>query len=218
MYRLYGWWRSLAAYRVRVALNFKGVPYDEEMIDLAAGDQLKPSFVAINPQQAIPVLAIDNDAPLTQSLAILEFLEESYPKPPLLPSEARTRARVRSLALLFVADHHPLITPRVTRRLVDAFGANDEATAAWSRYWLRRSLEQAEAWLNADGATGNFCHGDDLSIADICLTSQLLGARGLQADTGGIPTVNRIGDACLKLEPFARAHPRAQRGATQSLG
>jgi maleylacetoacetate isomerase len=213
MYKLYGSWLSLAAYRVRVALNFKQLPYDEEMIDIAVGDQLTPSFRALNPQGAVPVLVIKDGPQLTQSLAILEFLEELYPQPPLLPSEPGDRARVRSLALLFVADHHPLITPRVTRHLVDQFGANDSATMAWTQYWLRQSLEQAEARLASDKATGTFCQGDVLSIADICMTSQLLGARGLQADTTGIPTVNRIGDACLRLDPFARAHPRAQRGA-----
>lgn len=218
MYKLYGWWRSLAAYRVRVALNLKRLPYDEEMIDLMAGDQLAPKFTALNPQGAVPVLVIDDGPALTQSLAILEFLEELHPQPPLLPAEPRGRARVRSLALLFVADHHPLITPRVTRRLVDEFGANDDATTAWARYWIRQSLEQAEARLAADKATGGFCHGDVLSIADICLTSQLLGARGLKADTAGVPTVNRIGDACLMLEPFARAHPLAQRAASTAIG
>lgn len=213
MYKLYGWWRSLAAYRVRVALNIKRVPYDEEMIDLAAGDQLNPAILSLNPQGAVPILDDGDGPPLTQSLAILEFLDESYPEPPLLPSKLRDRARVRSLALLFVADHHPLITPRVTRHLADAFGANDGATTGWSRHWLRQSLVQAEARLSTDKGTGTFCHGDALSVADICLTSQLLGARGLQADTTGVPTVNRIGDACLKLEPFARAHPRLQPGA-----
>jgi maleylacetoacetate isomerase len=213
MYRFYGWWRSLAAYRVRVALNIKRVPYEEEMIDLAAGDQLKPAILSLNPQGAVPILVDDDGPPLTQSLAILEFLEELYPEPPLLPSKPRDRERVRSLSLLVVADHHPLTTPRVTRHLADEFGANDSATAAWTRYWLRQSLEQAEARLASDKSTGNFCHGDVPSIADICLTSQLLGARGLQADTTGIPTVNRIGDACLKLESFGRAHPLVQRGA-----
>jgi maleylacetoacetate isomerase len=213
MYKWYGSWRSLAAYRVRVALNLKSLDHDEEMIDMMGGDQHTPTFKALNPQGAVPVLLIDDGPPLTQSLAILEFLEELFPRPPLLPSEPRDRARVRSLALLFVADHHPLITPRVTRHLVDQFGANEGATVAWSRHWLRQSLEQAEARLASDKATGRFCQGDTLSIADICLTSQLLGARALQADATGVPTVNRIGDACLQLDPFARAHPLVQRGA-----
>src|SRR5579862_1160030 len=104
MYRLYGWWRSLAAYRVRVALNIKRVPYDEETIDLAIGNQLKPTLLALNPQGAVPILTVDDGPPITQSLAIMEFLEESYPQPPLLPSAPQDRAWVRSLALLFVAD------------------------------------------------------------------------------------------------------------------
>src|SRR5580693_787702 len=178
MIKLYGWWRSLAAYRVRVALNLKRIAYEEQMVDLMAGEQLTKDFKAINPQAAVPALIVDEAAPLTQSLAILEYLEERHPQPPLLPSDPRARARVRSLALLFAADHHPLITPRVNRYLADSLGADDAARAAWSRHWLRQSLEQAQARLAADAASGLYCHGDCLSIADIALTSQWLGARG----------------------------------------
>ena len=213
MYKWYGSWRSLAAYRVRVALNLKSLSHDEQMIDMMARDQHTATFKALNPQGAVPVLLLDDGPPLTQSLAILEFLEELFPQPPLLPPDPRARARVRSLALLFVADHHPLITPRVTRHLVDQFGADEGATTAWTRHWLRQSLEQAEARLASDKATGKFCQGDTPSIADICLTSQLLGARALQADTTDVPNLNRIADTCLQLEPFARAHPLNQRGA-----
>jgi maleylacetoacetate isomerase len=213
MFKLYGSWRSLAAYRVRVALNLKLLAYEEVMLDLTAGDQVTESFKTLNPQAAVPVLVADDGAPITQSLAILEFLDEVYPEPRLLPSNPRDRARVRSLALLFVADHHPLITPRVSQHLVDEFAATDKAKAAWTRYWLRQSLEQAERRLAAEAATGRFCHGDTLGVADICLTSQLLGARALAADTSGVPTVNRIGDVCFALDAFARAHPLVQPGA-----
>jgi len=119
----------------------------------------------------------------------------------------------RSLALLFVADHHPLITPRVSRYLAQEFGVDDGASLTWSRHWLRQSLEQAEARLISAGSTGLFCFGDTPSIADICLTSQLLGARGLGADISEVPTLSRIGDTCLTLGAFARAHPLAQPGA-----
>jgi len=215
MYKMYGSWRSLAAYRVRVTLNLKGLDYHEEMIDLMAGGQHTEAFKAINPQAAVPVLVVDDGTPLTQSIAIMEFLDELHPDPPLLPSDSRDRARVRSLALLFAADYHPLITPRVSQQLAGEFGASDEAKAAWSRYWLQQSLEQAEALLARDAATGRFCQGDAPSIADICLTSQLLGARYLAVDTRDAPTVSRIGDLCLKLDAFARAHPLAQRGAPE---
>jgi maleylacetoacetate isomerase len=215
MIKLYGWWRSLAAYRVRVALNLKRIAYEEQMVDLMAGEQLTKDFKAINPQAAVPALIVDEAAPLTQSLAILEYLEERHPQPPLLPSDPRARARVRSLALLFAADHHPLITPRVNRYLADSLGADDAARAAWSRHWLRQSLEQAQARLAADAASGLYCHGDCLSIADIALTSQWLGARGLGCDTRDLPVVSRIADACLKLDAFARAHPLVQPGAPQ---
>lgn len=218
MIRLYGDWRSLAAYRVRVALNLKGLAFEEQMIDLNAGAQLAAGFRAINPQGAVPVLVAGDGAVLTQSLAIIEYLDEVYPEPALLAADPAGRARVRALALLFAADSHPLITPRVTRYLGESLGVDEAARRAWSRHWLRRSLEQAEALLAGDpfpgqGATGRFCHGDAPGLADICLASQWVGARALSVETGDVPTVGRIGEACLALDPFARAHPLRQPGA-----
>jgi maleylacetoacetate isomerase len=180
---------------------------------LATDQQLAPSFKAINPQASVPALLVDNGEPLTQSLAILEYLDEVHPDPPLLPSDPRGRARVRSLARLFAADHHPLITPRVNRYLADQFGAYNAACTAWIRYWLRQSLDQAEARIAGNPATGRFCHGSTPTIADLCLASQLLGAKGFAVETADLPTVNRIGEFSFKLEAFARAHPLRQPGA-----
>src|SRR5438552_13838464 len=145
MITMYGFWRSAASFRVRIALNLKGLAYEETMVDLDAGEQYVPAYTAINPQSAVPSVFVDDGPPLTQSLAIIEYLEEVHPLPALLPADARGRARVRSLALLFAADHHPLIVPRVRRYLTEQFKLDDEQRNAWIRHWFREGLAQAEA-------------------------------------------------------------------------
>lgn len=211
--KMYGFWRSAAAFRVRIALNLKGLPYEETMIDLDAGDQRTPAFLSINPQAAVPALFIDDGAPLTQSLAILEYLEETYPEPALLPRDARGRARVRSLALLFAADHHPLIVPRIRRYLADTLGIEEDARTQWIRHWFREGLVQAEARLANEPQTGRFCHGDQPGMADLCLISQVMGARGFKVSTAEMPTIERIVEACLAIDAFATALPLRQPGA-----
>jgi maleylacetoacetate isomerase len=216
MIKMYGFWRSAASFRVRIALNLKGLAYEETMVDIDVGDQHTPAYKAINPQSAVPSLFIDGGAPLTQSLAILEYLEETHPEPALLPADARGRARVRALALLFAADHHPLIVPRIRRYLTEQLKVTDDQRNAWVRHWFREGLVQAEAKLSGDPATGRFCHGEAPSIADLCLISQVMGARGFKVDTSDLPTVNRITEACLALDAFARALPLRQPGAPAS--
>ncbi len=216
MLKMYGFWRSAASFRVRIALNLKGLAYEETMIDLDAGEQHAPAFTAINPAAAVPALFIDEGPPLTQSLAILEYLEEAHPEPPLLPPDARGRARVRALALLFAADHHPLIVPRVRRYLADALEVGNAGRTDWIRHWFREGLVQGEGRLAGDPATGRFCHGDAPSIADLCLISQVMGARGFKVGTADLPTVDRIADACLALDAVARAVPLRQPGAPAS--
>ena len=213
MIRMYGFWRSAAAFRVRIALNLKGLGYQETMVDLDAGEQYAPSYKAINPQAALPSVFVDDGPPLTQSLAILEYLEETHPAPALLPADSRGRARVRSLALLFAADHHPLIVPRVRRYLAERLELDDDRRQAWIRHWFREGLVQGEARLAGDPATGRFCHGDTPGIADLCLISQSLAARNFKVDTSDLPTINRITQACLSLDAFARAQPLRQPGA-----
>jgi maleylacetoacetate isomerase len=213
MLTMYGFWRSAASFRVRIALNLKGLAYEETMIDLDAGEQHAPAFRAINPAGAVPALFVDDGPPLTQSLAILEYLDEIYPDPPLLPADPRGKARVRSLALIFAADHHPLIVPRVRRYLTEALGVSDDQRTAWVRHWFREGLVQAETKLAGDPATGRFCHGDATTIADLCLMSQVMGARGFQVGMDDLPTVERIAAACLELDAFARALPLRQPGA-----
>ena len=210
---MYGFWRSAASFRVRTALNLKGLAFEETMIDLDAGEQNAPSFRAINPAGAVPALFVDDGPPLTQSLAILEYLEDLYPEPALLPADPRGQARVRALALIFAADHHPLIVPRVRRYLADALEIDNAGRTEWIRHWFREGLVQGEARLAGDPATGRFCHGDTPTVADLCLMSQVFGARGFNVSTADLPTVERIAQACLEIEAFARSAPLRQPGA-----
>jgi maleylacetoacetate isomerase len=216
MIRMYGFWRSAASFRVRIALNLKGLAYQETMVDIDAGDQYVPAYKAINPQSAVPSVFVDDGPPLTQSLAIIEYLEEVYPLPALLPADARGRARVRALALLFAADHHPLIVPRIRRYLTEQLKVDDEGRNGWIRHWFREGLAQGEAKLANDPATGRFCHGDTPTIADLCLISQAMGAKNFKVDISDLPVVNRIADACLSIDAFARAQPLRQPGAPAS--
>jgi maleylacetoacetate isomerase len=213
MLRIYGFWRSAASFRVRIALNLKGLAFEETMVDLDAGEQHAAAFLEVNAAGAVPALFVDDGPPLTQSLAILEYLEETHPAPALLPADARGRARVRALALVFAADHHPMIVPRVRRYLADVLGVDDDGRTAWIRHWFREGLVQAEAKLCGAPETGRFCHGDAPTIADLCLISQVMGARGFKVTTADLPTVDRIASACLELDPFARAAPLLQPGA-----
>jgi len=214
--KMFGFWRSAASFRVRCALNLKGLPYVEEMIDIDVGEQYAPGYKQANPQSAVPTVIVDGGPPLTQSLAILEYLDETFPQPALLPADALGRARVRSLALLFAADHHPLIVPRIRRYLTDVLKVDDTKRNDWIKHWFSEGLSQAEARLANDPLTGRFCHGDTPTIADLCLISQVMGARGFKVDVTGMPTVIRIADACLAIDAFARAQPLRQPGAPQS--
>jgi maleylacetoacetate isomerase len=213
---LYGFWRSMAAYRVRVALALKSVAVREVAIDLDAGEQLAPGFLAVNPEGAVPALVEPGQAPLTQSMAILEYLEERYPDPPLLPADPHGRARVRSLAALVVSDTHPLIVPRVRTYLAAEAGFDDVAFRAWSAHWVTRGLTAMEARLANNAATGAFCHGDGVTFADICLANLGIAARTLRFDLAQTPTVARIIERCDALEAFANAHPLRQLGAPKA--
>lgn len=216
-FELFSFWRTSATYRVRVALNLKGVAAEEHNVDLDAGEQRSAAFLQINPMGAIPAL-IDRAAgqprtPLTQSLPILEFIDESYPDPPLLPKDAHGRARVRSLAAMLAGDTHPLITPRVRNYLTGVGGFDAAAWRAWQIHWFGTGLRALEQRLASEPETGAFCHGDALGIADICLASIVVVTRVFKIEIDAIPTVDRIMAACEKLEPFAKAAPARQAGA-----
>jgi maleylacetoacetate isomerase len=210
---LYGYWRSMASYRVRVALALKGVAVREIAIDLDAGEQLSPAFLKLNPEGAVPALIEPDEPPLTQSMAILEYLDERFPEPPLLPRDLRGRARVRSLAILIAGDTHPLIVPRVRSYLMTQAGLDAVAWRAWVAHWMTRGVSAMETRLAADPATGAFCHGDAVTIADICLASLVAVGRVFGFELIAYPTVARIIARCEAIEAFERASPTRQVGA-----
>ena len=211
--RMYGNWRSAAAFRVRIALNLKGIPYEETFIDLDAGDQHKPEFRAINPQGAVPALFDGDGPPLTQSLAILDYLEDVHPAVPLLPAEPRARARARSLAQLVACDTHPLYVPRVRTYLVEHYGLPRERMLEFVRNAFTTGLDALERRLASEPGTGRFAQGDAISHADLCLVSLWVGTGIFGVDTAAFPTVGRIAEGCLALDAVARAHPMRQPGA-----
>jgi maleylacetoacetate isomerase len=218
-FTLYSYWRTSATYRIRVALNLKGVAATEVNINLDTGDQRSEAFLKINPMGAIPAL-IDNEAgqsqvPLTQSQAILEFLEEAYPNPTLLPKDLHGRARVRSIVAMLAADTHPMFTPRVRKYLTTTAKFDDVAWKAWQTQWFTVGLQALEARLVSDKTTGKFCHGDAITMADICLASIIVVMRVFKIEVADIPTVMRIMAECEQLEAFAKADPKRQVGAPQ---
>lgn len=207
---LHSFYLSLATYRVRIALNLKGVAFEERAHDLIKGEQDLPEFRKVNPAGAVPALEGGTRQPLTQSLAVLEWLEESYPTPPLLPPDAEGRARVRSLFLLTTADTHPLVVPRVQARLARQFGSDEAAGRAWSAHWFREAVVAYEAQL-APGVTR--CHGETLSIADLALASHLIGVARFGVDLTEFPRTAAVGASLFAIPEFAAAHPRFQLGA-----
>jgi maleylacetoacetate isomerase/maleylpyruvate isomerase len=213
--KLYGFWRSLATYRVKVALALKGLQAEEISIDLLKGKQHEESYRAVNPQAVVPALVLDGGgAPLFQSLAILEYLEETKPQPPLLPKDARGRARVRGLALIAAADGHPLVVPRIRTYLEKELKVEEEKRNQWLAHWTLKALEAIESHLTGEKETGRFCHGDSPTFADICLAGQVVAAKAyFKADTSGVPTAMRIYAECMKLEAFSKANPMNQPGA-----
>ncbi len=216
MMKLYTYWRSLATFRVRMALNLKGIPYEPVYVDLDAGQQREPQFKNVNPQMVIPALIEDDGNVLYQSLAILEYLNEVYPEPPLLPADPRGRARVRALSLITVADSHPLIVPRVRNHLAATFGLDEEGRMQWVRHWFAAGLDAYEGHLARDKATGTYCHGESVTFADICLVSHVAGYRVFKGTLDGHPTVARIVERCLTDDRLADAQPLRQPGAPAS--
>ena len=214
--KLYGFWRSLATYRVRVALALKGLDAEEVSIDLLKGQQHTPEYRAVNAQAVVPSLVLDEGGPpLVQSIAILEYLEETHPKPPLLPKDARGRARVRGIALIAAADGHPLVVPRIRVYMEKTLQLNEQQRNQWLAHWTLKALEAIESHLK-EKDTGRFCHGDSPTIADICLAGQVIAATSyFNCDISEVPAVMRVYHECAKLDAFAGAHPLAQQGAAK---
>jgi maleylacetoacetate isomerase len=216
--KLYGFWRSLASLRVRIALNLKGLKFEETPIDLLKGQQFADTYKALNPQSVLPALILDDGGPpLFQSLAILEYLDETHPQPPLLPKDARGRARVRGLALISAADGHPLVVPRIRNFLEKELHVDEAGRNKWLQHWTLMALEAYESHLASERETGRFCHGDAPTIADICLAGQVFGGKFFNCDLSGVPTVNRIFAECMKIEAFDRAQPLKQPGAPSQV-
>jgi maleylacetoacetate isomerase len=211
--KLFSFWRSLATYRVRIALNLKGLSPEVIEVDLMKGHQRDPKFRDVNPMMALPAL-IDGEGPvLFESLAIIEYIDETYPKPPLLPAEPKARARVRGLAQIVACDSHPLIVPRVREYLAHEFKVDEAGVQKWAQHWHRAALGGLEEHLATEKETGTYCQGEQVTIADICLVSQVAGANFFKVDLAPFPTVTRIAAACAKIDAFARAHPLKQPGA-----
>jgi maleylacetoacetate isomerase len=212
-YQLYAFWRSSATYRVRVALALKGLTAEERYIDLDAGDQRTEDFLKINPLGVVPALIDPGHPPISQSLAILEYLEEIAPTPPLLPADPHGRARVRSIAASLAADLHPLVVPRVRRYLTTTGGFDDAAWRAWQIQWFTVGLQALEKRLATEAGTGLYCHGESVTIADILLASIVAVMRVFKISVADIPTVDRIMALCETHAAFAMAAPFSQQGA-----
>ena len=215
--KLFSFWRSLATYRVRIALNLKNITPDEVVdINLMKGQQREDAFRKVNPMMAIPAL-VDGDGPaLFESLAIIESLDETHPNPPLLPKDPKARARARGIAQIVACDSHPLVVPRVREHLAHEYKFDEATVTKWAQHWHRAALTALETILQ-DKATGKFAQGDSVTIADICLASQGAGANFFKVDIAPFPTFKRIVDSCNQIDAFAKAHPLKQPGAPASV-
>jgi maleylacetoacetate isomerase len=211
MLKLYGYWRSSAAYRVRIALALKALPCESVPVHLVreGGEQRKPAYQRINPQGRVPSLEHDGRI-FTQSLAIIEYLEEAFPEPALLPVTPAERARVRALAQLIACDIHPLNNLRVLQYLKGTLGQNEAARDEWYRYWIIDGFTALETLLAQSAETGRYCHGDVPGLADVFLVPQVYNARRYQCDLDAFPTIKRIDQACGTLSAFDGARPERQ--------
>jgi maleylacetoacetate isomerase len=215
--QLFSYWRSLASFRVRIALNLKGLSADVTSIDLESDMQLMDAYRKVNPQMMLPALVDGEGPPLVQSLAIVEYLDEVYPQPPLLPADPRGRARVRGLAQMVACEGHPLLTPRVRKYLEHELKLDAAVRQEWPRHWIIETLKGLEAHLAGDASTGRFCHGDTPTLADVCMVGHVSAAINTKCDLAPYPTVKRIFDTAMALPAFAKAHPLAQADTPESM-
>jgi maleylpyruvate isomerase len=208
--KLHGYFRSSAAFRTRIALNLKGLSYDYVAHHLRRNEQRAPEYLKINPMGLVPALE-DGPAVISQSLAIIEYLDETHPNPPLLPKAPVERARVRSLALTIACDIHPLNNTRVLAYLKGVLKASDAQHDEWYRHWIREGFRGIEAMLQS-GGTGRFCHGDTPTMADVLLVPQVFNAKRFLDDAAlaAFPTIMRIFGECMKLDAFDKAQPAKQ--------
>lgn len=207
---LHNYFRSSTSYRVRIALALKGIDYDYEAFHLRRAEQRTPRFLALNPQGLVPALTWSDGRVFTQSMAIIEYLDEVVPEPPLLPQDPVGRQRVRSLSQIVALDIHPINNLRVLAYLKEHFGADEKAQADWFRHWVREAFDALEQRLATDPETGLYCHGDTVSMADLCLAAQLTNNKRFDVDMQPYPTIRRIGAALEEIEAFRRAAPGNQ--------
>ena len=208
--KLFDYFRSSAAYRVRIALNLKGLTPERAFVHLRQRAQREAGYLALNPQGLVPVLSTDDGQVLTQSLAIIEYLDETHPQPPLFPVGAVARARVRAIALEVACDIHPLNNLRVLTYLKHTLHVSEADKDIWYHHWVREGLAALETQLTRDADTGRFCHGDRPTLADVVLVPQIANARRFNVDLTPFPTLIRIEAACLDLPAFAQAEPSRQ--------
>ena len=204
--KLYTYFRSSASFRVRIALNLKGLAYQPVFVHLAKGEHRQPQYAAVNAQALLPTLELDDGTRLTQSLAIMEWLDEARPQPALLPKDPLARARVRAIADLIACEIHPLNNLRVLQHLKRALGQSQEQIDTWYRYWIADGLQKLEAELTS----GKFCHGDSPTMADCCLVPQIFNAKRYNSDLALYPKTMRVFENCMKLDAFDRAQPSKQ--------
>jgi maleylpyruvate isomerase len=207
---LYGHALSSASYRVRIALNLKGLKFTSVLLDLRAGEQRHEKFLQINSQGFVPALALDEGTVLTQSAAIIEYLDEIHPRPPLLPQAPAARARVRALSQAVTCDVHPLNNLRVLQYLEKDLGHEKAARDSWYGHWVRLGFDALERRLAQDAETGRFCHGDAPTLADICLVPQVFNARRFAVDLEAYPRIVGIDAACREIPEFQSAAPDRQ--------
>jgi maleylacetoacetate isomerase len=207
--KLYGYFRSSAAFRVRIALHLKGLEFENAFIHLRKGEQKSATYLSLNPTGLVPAFEDDGQV-LIQSLAICEYLDETHPEPPFLPGHPADRARVRSLAQIVACDIHPINNLRVLNYLAGPLGHDQDAVAAWYNHWILEGFEGYERIVASDGQAGAFSHGDSPSLADICLVPQIFNARRFKLDLAAFPTIRRIFDSCMELEAFRKAAPENQ--------
>jgi maleylacetoacetate isomerase len=208
--QLYGFWRSIASFRVRVALKLKGLAFEEIPIDILSGEQFQPAYAAVNAERVVPTF-IHNGHSIYQSLAIIEYLDETHPSPRLIPEDAKERAYARSLALMTIADGHPLIVPRVRNYLAKAFGADSHAIEAWGGHWTSEGLATYERLLERR-APAPFALGSAPGLADICIAGHSIMAQYVKLDLDPYPAVARLVERCFALPAFATSHPFEQQG------
>jgi maleylacetoacetate isomerase len=207
--KLYGYFRSSAAFRLRIALNLKKLDYENAFIHLRRGDQTRPDFRGVNPQGLVPALETDGQT-LIQSLPIIEYLDETHPEPPLLPADSGSRARVRALAAIVACDIHPINNLRVLRYLHRTMEQSEGAIETWYNHWIEEGFRALESLLAADSRTGRFCHGDTPGLADVALVPQVVNAERYRLALTPYPTISRIFQTCMTLDAFTTAHPQQQ--------